>query len=423
MRTLFTLCLLLIAAAILNAQWIKVNGPSGAGLGCLAADTLGHVYAASDSQWFRSTDDGATWATMPFSTPQWAGGKFCIDRSNILFAGTWHGVARSTNSGTTWGSFGLVDTSISALYVGPDGTVYAGTAPALPPNTWRAGVSRSTNNGASWVHCSPFWAPFTVEAIAVTPQGTMFVSMTSHITFDATIVRSIDAGATWDTVYQCGGDTIIYALAAGPDGTLFAGTTSTFSSGPGGKALRSTDNGQTWTSLQGGLQDMAVRSFIFAGSGYMFLSTMGVYASTNNGTTWTSASAGLPQTTVYSLASSGNYLFAGTYKSGVWRIPLSELTAVQDPPHARPAHYVLNQNYPNPFNPSTTIRYGLPQRSHVTLTVFNTLGQAVAVLQEGEKEAGYQEVRFDRGSLASGVYYCRMKAGSFAAVLKLLLLR
>ena len=212
------LILVFMAAMQSNAQWVRTDGPTGAGLGCLAADTIGHVYAASDNQWFRSTDDGATWGSMPFSTPQWAGGKFCVGRSEILFAGTWSGVARSTTFGTTWQSVGLVDTSISAMYVGTDGTVYAATAPALPQYTWRAGVSRSSDNGATWVHCSPFWAPFSVEAIAVTPQGTMFVSMTSHITLNGSIVRSTNAGVRWDTVYQCAGDTIIYALAAGADG-------------------------------------------------------------------------------------------------------------------------------------------------------------------------------------------------------------
>jgi mannose/cellobiose epimerase-like protein (N-acyl-D-glucosamine 2-epimerase family) len=74
-----------------------------------------------------------------------------------------------------------------------------------------------------------------------------------------------------------------------------------------------------------------------------------------------------------------------------------------------PAGFELCQNYPNPFNPSTTIRYGFPGSSHVTLTVFNTLGQRVAVLQEGEKEAGYHEVVFDASGLASGVYLYRLQ--------------
>jgi WD40 repeat protein len=105
---------------------------------------------------------------------------------------------------------------------------------------------------------------------------------------------------------------------------------------------------------------------------------------------------------------------------------------------AIPASYVLSQNYPNPFNPSTTIRYGLPTRSHVSLTVYNTLGQQVAVLQNGEGEAGYHEVRFDGALLPSGVYFYRIRvrpsdsvlgrdsrdgAGSFTDAKALLLLK
>jgi hypothetical protein len=88
-----------------------------------------------------------------------------------------------------------------------------------------------------------------------------------------------------------------------------------------------------------------------------------------------------------------------------------------------PLEFRLEQNYPNPFNPSTTIRYGLPVRSRVTLTVFNTLGQQVALLQDGEQEAGYHEVKFDGSHLSSGMYFYRMHTGSFTEVRKLLIVR
>jgi M6 family metalloprotease-like protein len=88
-----------------------------------------------------------------------------------------------------------------------------------------------------------------------------------------------------------------------------------------------------------------------------------------------------------------------------------------------PLACTLEQNYPNPFNPSTTIRYGLPFRSQVSLIVFNTLGQQIAVLQNGEREAGYHEVQFDASGLSSGVYFYRIAAGAHVETRKLLLIR
>ncbi len=92
-------------------------------------------------------------------------------------------------------------------------------------------------------------------------------------------------------------------------------------------------------------------------------------------------------------------------------------------PSGFPGEFSLDQNYPNPFNPSTTIRYGLANRSHVTLRVFNTLGQQVAQLVHGEVEAGYHQVQFDGNGLSSGVYLYRLQAGDFVTTKRLLFLR
>jgi hypothetical protein len=96
---------------------------------------------------------------------------------------------------------------------------------------------------------------------------------------------------------------------------------------------------------------------------------------------------------------------------------------VLSPDAGLPAIVALSQNFPNPFNPSTTIRYGLPSKSHVTLAVFNTLGQQVAFLVNGDQEAGYHEVRFDGSGLASGLYFYRIQAGDFVQTRKLVLLK
>jgi hypothetical protein len=85
--------------------------------------------------------------------------------------------------------------------------------------------------------------------------------------------------------------------------------------------------------------------------------------------------------------------------------------------------FALDQNYPNPFNPTTTIRYSLPGRVQVTLSVYNTLGQQVARLISGERAAGTHEVQFNASGLASGVYFYRLQAGSYTETKKLLLVR
>ena len=89
--------------------------------------------------------------------------------------------------------------------------------------------------------------------------------------------------------------------------------------------------------------------------------------------------------------------------------------------HPVPTECSLSQNYPNPFNPTTTIRYGIPRASHVSLTVYDMLGREVSVLANDTKEAGVYQVRFDASSLASGMYFYLLKAGSFVDSKKLLL--
>ena len=68
--------------------------------------------------------------------------------------------------------------------------------------------------------------------------------------------------------------------------------------------------------------------------------------------------------------------------------------------------------YPNPFNPTSTIRYALAERTDVELAVYNTLGQRVALLADGYMQAGSHQAVFDAGSLPSGLYFYRLRAGS-----------
>jgi photosystem II stability/assembly factor-like uncharacterized protein len=83
---------------------------------------------------------------------------------------------------------------------------------------------------------------------------------------------------------------------------------------------------------------------------------------------------------------------------------------------------LLAQNFPNPFNATTTIRYELPRASTVSLKIFNVLGQLVETLVNESKGSGSFRVQWN-ASVPSGVYFCRMQAGTFTGTKKLLLLK
>lgn len=88
-----------------------------------------------------------------------------------------------------------------------------------------------------------------------------------------------------------------------------------------------------------------------------------------------------------------------------------------------PVQYALLQNHPNPFNPSTIITFSVPERTDVSLKIFDILGNEITTLLKAELNAGKHEVEFNAGNLANGVYFYEMKTNSFRAVKKLVLMK
>lgn len=88
-----------------------------------------------------------------------------------------------------------------------------------------------------------------------------------------------------------------------------------------------------------------------------------------------------------------------------------------------PSKIVLNQNYPNPFNPSTKISYSLPVATEVRLTIFNSLGQVVEVIDSGFKKQGIHTVNWNGSNSASGLYFYQLETASFLSTKKLMLIK
>lgn len=107
------------------------------------------------------------------------------------------------------------------------------------------------------------------------------------------------------------------------------------------------------------------------------------------------------------------------YRNGYRELTSYAVTSVKE--ETSPASFTLKNNYPNPFNPSTTIEYEVMNAGMVTLTVYNVLGQVVAVLQNGYQQAGVYTVQFDGTGLTSGVYIYELTAGSTKITKKMIL--
>ena len=102
---------------------------------------------------------------------------------------------------------------------------------------------------------------------------------------------------------------------------------------------------------------------------------------------------------------------ANGVSSGFWAQAVDIVTGVEQQSSERiPDKFQLEQNYPNPFNPTTTIQFSVPQKSFVTLKLYDLLGRLVATLVDASFEAGVYKVNFSGNELSSGIYFYRLTA-------------
>ncbi|MFK7848680.1 MAG: PKD domain-containing protein [Rhodothermales bacterium] len=92
-------------------------------------------------------------------------------------------------------------------------------------------------------------------------------------------------------------------------------------------------------------------------------------------------------------------------------------------PQGVPEAFMIEQNYPNPFNPTTLINFGVPESAHVSIKVFNLLGQEVATLVNEVRDAGTHTVAFDATNMSAGVYLYVMQTADFTVTKRMTLLK
>ena len=186
-----------------------------------------------------------------------------------------------------------------------------------------------------------------------------------------------------------------------------------------GQVLISTNNGSTWSPLEGMYTNPGTGSFQPPGQP--------LYDGTQ--LTWVKESIDLgdyigQQVKFRFLLKSDGYVTEdGWYVDDINLIAYEFVPTDAEPFAANITSYSLEQNYPNPFNPTTEIEFKVPQAGLVSLKVFDLLGKEIVTLINEHKSVGAYKVNFDASRLPSGVYFYRLQAGDFIQTKKMVLLK
>ncbi len=411
-----------------GASWQQVFTQSGGFINAIHMFDAVNGVAQGDpvGNWtiLRTTDGGASWyrtATEPVPASGEAGWN-----NSMHWIGTRHGwfgtnktkIWRTTNGGTTWISSATTGiTSTTSLSFSDTLNGLAGNG----DNSSKTTYMRTTNGGAAWftgalpaattdhhVVCTPNSA----YAWCATASGKMYRSVANNVslTWQTQIIPSVsgtvvdfsvmDTSSGWAVtsageILEVGTYVAVPVITSVPDTTVMVNHTYQYNAGASGipaPVYRLTEypTGMTIDSVSGMIQ-------------------------------WTPDETG----NYWVILSAVNDLGTSTQ---IYPLHVLPDVGVDDPNQGLPDKFALAQNFPNPFNPLTAIRYSVRDRSKVTLTVYNLLGQEVRTLVDEMQEPGYRQVQWDGRdhhgrTVSSGLYLYRLRAGNFVQTKKMILMK
>jgi hypothetical protein len=424
----------------------------------IACDSLNNVYVANVSNGLIiSTDGGQNFTTVPSGT---FGGSSvnsvaCGKTGHIFVGATNGGIWRSTDFGATFTNTALLGMTIVEIKVDKFNAdiIYAGAS-----STSASGFFISTDGGLTFGASTN---PVRVWEILQTSSNVLYTASTnSPYPFD----KSTDGGLTWTTMSN---------LAAAKRGATLDLIEDIYVSGNGG-VFKSTDGGATFANHNLTFSSNKILTYdykimvcvtgstnggvwIYTDSLLIPVELSGFTAVANNGNVelnWTTATelnnsgfelqrsvkdeafekiAFVPGfgTTTDTKA----YSYLDNNVSGFLKYRLKQIDFDGSFEYSKTIEvnsllnlsFELRQNYPNPFNPSTKIKYSVPQSSNVVIKVFDILGNEIETIVNEEKQTGTYELTWNAtsatGGLPSGVYIYQLRAGSFIATKKMLLLK
>lgn len=423
----------LFGTVINDISYARGSNPPAYAVG--RAQINGVLYTAV----WESPNDGATWSTIWSSTPY-------TPLNAIDFGSATHGAAVGNN-----GRFAVLDNdAVTTGTISGGGTLtdVAFADPLIAVAIGNSGLFRSADGGMTWNAVS---APTGARTAIGFASATVGVAVGSN----GSILRSADAGLTWQSVAS--------PTASALTQVSFSTPTYGMVSCANGTILETTNGGITWDAISSPISSPLLDlACVGAKHSYVISWDMRVleYRDDTVPTLFSSFKAvprGLAAELKWEVSTDGNLSsFSITRSSGSLRETIASDLAIgarsfsdEDLTPGRTYEYQLIAvdqdgsytqsmpvrvtiptvkaellpNQPNPFNPVTTIRFVVPEKMRVTITVHNVAGRLVATLSEDVREPGVHELTWNATGAASGVYFARMQAGKTDVSRKLVLLK
>lgn len=351
----------------------------------------------------KTTDGGATWVS------QSAGGYVadCFFSNALTGYIVGNGVRKTSDGGNTWVNLHAPSTTEELLSIAVKGDVIlvGGTRTAL---------FKSSDGGLHWKVLTPSSYGYRLEQMAFCGD-VLFIS-------GEALFRSADYGETFSITYL-NNQAVSTCIAFANQTTGYIGGRNLY----GCTLHKTTDAGATWNPIAipytGALGAEAVAA---SGNRVLLTSVYGyIRQSFDYGATWTMAE--VPATVLYGVNCVGRGMAVGMLVDsiGIHGIvyKTTDVLGIGENQNIILETFRLEQNYPNPFNPVTTIRYSVPNRSYVSLRIYDVNGREVERLVEANKEAGNYLSIFSAHNLASGVYFYTMQAGNFVDTKKMMVIK
>jgi photosystem II stability/assembly factor-like uncharacterized protein len=407
-------------------DWSGCNeGIQAAYIGLINSLSSGRLLAMSSSSTYISDYDGQAWFRCERPTSH---GNEALNFNKVLelsngsllgsyFDEMW----RSTDQGETWQ---ILDTTISAsIHENEGGFLQTSQGSILLTGSrsnseiYERGLFRSTDQGMTWD-----FPPDQPEAFEWGINGIVQTSSGALLASSSYVFRSADDGLTWTQLglvsehYWADLMTVGNVVFASADGHLF----------------RSLDDGYSWEQLSTttGMDDAgrgriipvspdviysmiehSVYQFDFQLGGWLILESIPFNRPYNG------------QFSDVTLHRDGRLYFS-TYGFSAYRTEFPVVIVNADENQSEiPTQFTLCQNYPNPFNSATTFAFDLPKTGPVTMQVFDITGRLAATPINNNLTAGYHSLKWDANSLASGIYFYRLKTDQQTQTKKLTLIK